>query len=268
MPPRILLLDPLARPVIAHRGDSAHAPENTMAAFERAVRLGAEGLEFDVRLTADGVAVVHHDAALDRTTDAAGPLGRRALAELRAVDAGARFTIDGGRTFPFRGRGLRVPTLDEVLGAWPDTPVLIEIKEAAAAGAVRAALDRHAAAGRAVVASFLDAAVAPFRGSAYATGAARGDVARLLAASLTGARVRPAYQLASVPRSYNGLPLPVARFARALRPAGVPVSVWTVDDPVEARTLWRAGVSGMVSNDPEALLAVRSSTLFDEPPAF
>lgn len=253
----MLLLDPLARPVVAHRGDSAHAPENTMAAFERAVRLGAEALEFDVRLTSDGVAVVHHDATLDRTTDATGPVGARPLDDLRSVDAGARFTSDGGRTFPFRGRGVRVPTLDEVLGTWAHTPVLIEIKEAAASRAVREALDRHAAAGRAVVASFVDAAVAPFRGSLYATGAARGDVVRLLASTLAGVRVRPPYQLASVPRRYNGMPLPVAAFARALRPAGVPVSVWTVDDPDEARSLWAAGVSGMVSNDPAALLAAR-----------
>ena len=253
----MLLLDPLARPVVAHRGDSAHAPENTMAAFERAVRLGAEALEFDVRLTADGVPVVHHDATLDRTTDAAGPVRARTIAELRSVDAGARYTPDGGRTVPFRGRGVRVPTLDEVLGAWPHTPVLIEIKESDASGAVREALDRHNAGSRAVVASFVDAAVAPFRSSPYATGAARGDVARLLAATLAGVTVRPQYQLASVPRRYRGLPLPVERFARVLRPAGVPVSVWTVDDPDEARALWRGGVSGMVSNDPGPLLEAR-----------
>ena len=253
----MILLDPTARPVVAHRGDSAHAPENTMLAFERAVRLGADALEFDVRLSADGVAVVHHDPTLDRTTDGGGPVGALPLAGLRAVDAGARFTADGGRTYPFRGGGVRVPTLDEVLGAWPRVPVLIEIKVAAASAEVRRVLDRHAAAGRAVVASFLDAAVAPFRGSPYATGAARGDVARLLAASLVGVRVRPGYRLASVPPSYNGLPLPLGRFARALRPAGVPVHVWTVDRPAEARALWAAGVVGMVSNDPAAILAAR-----------
>jgi glycerophosphoryl diester phosphodiesterase len=76
-------------------------------------------------------------------------------------------------------------------------------------------------------------------------------------AALTGTRVRPAYQLASVPPSYNGLPLPLGRFARALRPAGVPVHVWTVDRPDEARALWSAGVSGMVSNDPATILAAR-----------
>ena len=244
--------------MVAHRGDSAHAPENTMPAFERAVRLGADALEFDVRLSADGVAVVHHDPTLDRTTSGAGPVAARTLADVRGLDAAAHFTPDGGRTFPFRGRGVRVPTLDEVLGAWPEVPVLIEIKVAEASAEVRRVLDRHAAAGRAVVASFLDAAVAPFRGSPYATGAARGDVARLLAASLAGVRVRPAYRLASVPPSYNGLPLPLGRFARALRPAGVPVHVWTVDRPDEARALWAAGVVGMVSNDPAAILAARA----------
>ncbi len=255
----MLLVDPAARPVIAHRGESAHAPENTMAAFERAVRLGADALEFDVRLSADGVAVVHHDPTLERTTSGAGPVAARTLAELRALDAGAQFTPDGGRSFPFRGTGVRVPTLDEVLGAWPATPVLIEIKVAEASAEVRRVLDRHAAAGRAVVASFVDAAVAPFRGSPYATGAARGDVVRLLAASLVGAAVRPPYQLASVPPTYNGLPLPLGRFARSLRPAGVPVHVWTVDRPDEARAMWGAGVTGIVSNDPAAILAARGA---------
>ena len=237
-----------------------------MPAFERAVRLGADALEFDVRLSADGAAVVHHDPTLDRTTSGTGPVGARTLADLRAVDAGARFSPDGGRTFPFRGRGVGVPTLDEVLGAWPDAPVLIEIKVAEASGEVRRVLDRHAAAGRAVVASFLDAAVAPFFGSPYATGAARGDVAWLLAASLTGVRVRPAYRLASVPPAYNGVPLPLGRFARALRPAGVPVHVWTVDRPADARALWGAGVVGMVSNDPAAILGARDGARPDQAP--
>jgi glycerophosphoryl diester phosphodiesterase len=254
----VILLDPAARPVVAHRGDSAHAPENTMAAFERAVRLGVDALEFDVRLTADGVAVVHHDPTLERTTSGACLVAAHTLATVRALEAGAHFTPDAGRSFPFRGTGVGVPTLDEVLGAWPAMPVLIELKEPAASAAARAVLDRHAAASRAVVASFVDAAVAPFRSSPYATGAARGDVARLLAATLVGVRVRPSYQLASVPRSYNGLPLPVCRFARALRPAGVPVHVWTVDVPAEAAALWGAGVSGMVSNDPAALLGARA----------
>jgi glycerophosphoryl diester phosphodiesterase len=255
----VILLDPSARPVVAHRGDSAHAPENTMAAFERAVALGVDALEFDVRLSADGVAVVHHDPTLERTTDGSGTVAARTLADLRGCDAGSRFTTDGGRTYPFRARGIGVPTLDEVLGAWPALPVLIEIKVVEASAEVRRVLDRHGAARRAVVASFLDAAVAPFRESPYATGAARGDVLRLLAASLTGSSLRPVYRVASVPPSYNGLPLPLGRFARTLRPAGVPVHVWTVDRADAARALWGAGVAGMVSNDPAAILAARAA---------
>ena len=80
------LLDPDARLVIAHRGSSAEAPENTLLAFEAAVRRGADAVELDVRLTADGAPVVIHDATLDRTTDRSGPVAALTLAELRAVD--------------------------------------------------------------------------------------------------------------------------------------------------------------------------------------
>ncbi|HZF67887.1 MAG TPA: glycerophosphodiester phosphodiesterase [Gemmatirosa sp.] len=253
----MILLDPQARPIVAHRGESAHAPENTLVAFERAVRLGVDALEFDVRVTADDVPVVHHDPTLDRTTDASGPLRARPLAALRACDAGARFSPDGGRTHPFRGQAVRVPTLDEVLGAFSTVPLLIELKEAAAAGPARAVLDRHRAADRVVVASFVDEAVAPFRGTAYRTGASQRDAVRLLQATLLGRPVRPTYAAASLPPRWRGVPLPIAGFARALRAAGVPLHVWTVDDAGEARRLWAAGVSGIISNDPATMLPVR-----------
>ena len=97
------LLDPAARLVIAHRGSSAEAPENTLPAFEAAVARGADAIELDVRLTADGAPVVIHDATLDRTTDRTGPVAALTLAELRAVDAGWHFTPDLGHTHPYRG---------------------------------------------------------------------------------------------------------------------------------------------------------------------
>ncbi len=87
------LLDLGAHPVIAHRGSSAEAPENTLPAFEAAIRRGADALELDVRLTADGAPVVIHDATLDRTTDGEGPVAAQALAELRTLDAGSKFTL-------------------------------------------------------------------------------------------------------------------------------------------------------------------------------
>ena len=96
------LLDLTARPVIAHRGAAGSAPENTVAAFQLAAQQGADAFELDVRLTADGVPVVLHDATLNRTTDLSGPLRDLTLAEIGGIDAGARFTPDRGRTFPFK----------------------------------------------------------------------------------------------------------------------------------------------------------------------
>src|SRR6187455_489606 len=104
--------------VFAHRGGCALGPENTLAAFDLGVAAGADGLELDVHLSADGVVVVHHDETLDRTTSGAGPLARRTAGELAAVDAGCRFLSNG--VYPFRGQGFGIPTLREVLARYRD----------------------------------------------------------------------------------------------------------------------------------------------------
>lgn len=249
-----LLTNPGARFVIGHRGNAAHAPENTMESFAQAVAAGAHALEFDVHVTRDGVAVVHHDATVDRTTSGTGRVAELTAAALAALDAGARFSPDGGRTFPYHGRGLRVPTLQDVLATWPALPMIVEIKAAGAAPTVRQLLERHGAAGRVLVASFDDRALGPFRGSPFALGATRREVAALLRAALTGRSIAPPpYQAISVPLRYRGLPLPLARFARLLHPHGRTVHVWTVDDPHQAAALWAAGVNGVISNDPGAM---------------
>ena len=251
-----ILLDPDARVVIGHRGAAARAPENTLVSFERALADGAEAIEFDVQLSADGVPVVHHDDTVDRTTDGRGAVGALTLAELRRLDAGARFTTDGGRSFPQRGRGVGIPTLDEVLGAFPRLPLIVEIKTARAAPAVRALLERHDAARRVVVASFDARALHPFLGAGVSLGATQPEVARLLLAAMPaagGLPRAPRYDVASVPRRWHGMPLPVARFARLLRPWGRTVHVWTVDDATDAAELWRAGVQGIITNDPAGI---------------
>ena len=105
------------RPLIfAHRGGCALGPENTIAAFDLGLPAGADGLELDVHLSADGVPVVHHDATLDRTTSHTGPLAARTAAELARVDAGYRFAANGG--FPFRNQGVGIPSLRDVLGRY------------------------------------------------------------------------------------------------------------------------------------------------------
>ncbi|MGZ5241412.1 MAG: glycerophosphodiester phosphodiesterase family protein, partial [Caldimonas sp.] len=97
----MILLDPQARPVVGHRGNRARAPENTLESFREAVALGADAVEFDLRVSRDGALVVIHDETLERTTDGSGPVALRTVAELKRLDAGARFTRDEGRTFPW-----------------------------------------------------------------------------------------------------------------------------------------------------------------------
>ena len=97
-----------------------------MAAFDLGLQAGADGLELDVHLSADGVPVVHHDATLDRTTSHTGPVAARTAAELARVDAGYRFAANG--SFPFRNQGVGIPSLRDVLGRYRHVPIVIELK--------------------------------------------------------------------------------------------------------------------------------------------
>lgn len=126
--------------VVAHRGAAAVAPENTMEAYRLAVEMGADALELDVHLTADGKLVLMHDETVERTTDLTGSIASMTLKQLRTADAGYRFeTADG--SFPFRGKGLKVPTLAEVLKWLPDgTGLVVEVKARAATAPTIAAL--------------------------------------------------------------------------------------------------------------------------------
>ena len=113
---------------LAHRGGSALAPENTLPAYENGLRLGADALELDIHYSRDGEIVVFHDDTLDRTTNGSGPLAALTLADLRRLDAGYHFMPDGGKTFPWRGKGVTIPTLREVFERFPQTRVNIEMK--------------------------------------------------------------------------------------------------------------------------------------------
>jgi glycerophosphoryl diester phosphodiesterase len=252
-----LLLDLAQRPVIAHRGASGQAPENTIEAFELAVRQGADAFELDVRLTADGVPVVLHDATLDRTTDRSGPLRALSLAELREVDAGARFTLDG-RIFPFRAADVRIPTLSEVLRGFPEMPLLLEVKEPAAQEAVRWVLLEESAVERCVLASEHHAALQAFRQPPFAVAASSAEIVALYRAVLVR-RVPPSvpYRTLSVPVRHRGLPVPTRGFVAAAWGLGCPVHVWTVNDPATALMLWGRRVAGIVTNFPDRIRAAR-----------
>jgi len=255
----MILLDPQARLVIGHRGNRAHAPENTLESFREAVALGVDAVEFDLRVSRDDVLVVMHDATLERTTDGSGAVASRSVAELQRVDAGARFTRDGGRTFPWRGRGVTVATFDAVVESLPrDLPCIIELKTPAAGALVTEAIRRHAIAHRVVVASFDAGTIGPLRGAGFALGACTPEVVKLVLAALAR---RPfgalPFRALCIPPRWHGIPVPIAALARALRDSATVIHVWTINDPAAALRLWRLGVQGIVSDDPALILAMR-----------
>ena len=252
------LLDLSARLVIGHRGNSAYVPENTIESFQQALTSGADAVEFDVRVTRDGIPVVIHDASLLRTTGTPALVAELAFTDLRQADAGAKFTRDGGRTYPFRGRGLVVPRLNAVLEACRGVPKIIEVKVPAAVEVTRRAIRAAGALREVLVDSSDEAAVRPFRDGSMATGSSMMDIVRLLPrAFLAGGPTSLPYQSICIPRWYNGIPVPVKQLARVVRHARATTHVWTIDDPRVAIRLWKAGVQGIITNDPGLMVQAR-----------
>ena len=112
----------------AHRGGGGEAPENTLPAFNAAFAMGYRYLETDVQLTSDGVLLAFHDSSLNRLTDRVGKICQLTLDEVREADAGYAFSPDGGLTYPFRGTGIVIPTLEELLSRWDDVYLNIDAK--------------------------------------------------------------------------------------------------------------------------------------------
>lgn len=248
--------------VFAHRGGCELGPENTLAAFDLGLAAGADGLELDVHLSADGVPVVHHDATLDRTTAASGPLAARTAAELARIDAGCRFQSRG--SYPYRNRGVGIPTLRDVLRRYPDTRMIIEMKvDAREMGEAVAREVRTADAVERVCMAGYGAR------SAAAARAALPDVARSachaevrLAVYRGWARwpVRDApYGGYQVPERTGILRIVSPLFIRQAHGAGLKVQVWTVDDEHDMKRLLEWGVDGLISNRPDAVVRVRNA---------
>lgn len=252
-----VLFDVNARPVIAHRGGRARAPENTLEAMQLGIADGADAIELDVRLSRDGEVVVIHDATVDRTTDGSGAIDRMTLADLRSLDAACNFS--GVHAKPVARGACRIPTLVEVFESFPGTPLIIEVKAPAASILTRALIEKHGAEDRCLVDSFHSNALSVFRGSRIAHGASRNGVVRLLAGSFLRTRELLAIELSAlcIPRTYRGLPLPVRRLVAIVRSAGKPTHIWTVNDPAEALEMWALGASGIITDEVALILAAR-----------
>ena len=247
--------------LFAHRGGSGLAPENTLAAFDRAAALGVDGLELDVRLSRDGVVVVHHDPSLGRTTNLQGLVESRTADELARADAGYRFersSAAGDQRYPFRGCGIGVPTLDTVLQRYRDRRIIIELKlnEPALACAVLEIVRRADADERVCLGAFGQRVLRAARAQAphVATSAAREEVRWALYRSWVRWPVgKVAYHGYQGPEFAGTTRVVSPRFVAAAHDAGLAVQVWTVDDPADARRLVDWGADALISDRPDVV---------------
>ena len=243
----------------AHRGASAKAPENTLEAFRLAVEDGAGGLELDVHMTSDGRVAVIHDDSVDRTTNGQDLVRDMTLREVQGLDGGYRFPPDGGDTYPYRDRGVRVPELGEVLREFPDQQVNIDIKEARP-GIEAAVLQTVVAAdagNRVLVVSEISSVLQRFRelsGGNVSTCASRREIEKFYLFSMLRLEsfLRSPYDALQVPVRFGGREVVTPRFVEAAHERGVRVDVWTIDDPTEMRRLLDLGVDVIMTNRPEA----------------
>ncbi|HEX7176176.1 MAG TPA: glycerophosphodiester phosphodiesterase [Pyrinomonadaceae bacterium] len=249
--------------IIAHRGGAGLWPENTLHAFERARAAGADVLEMDVRSTADGALVVHHDETVERTTDGRGRVSELTLAEVKRLDAAHRWTPDGGETFPLRGAGHGVPTLEEVLARFASARFVIEIKqdEPALAPPLCRLLREHAVEKRVLVAAFRQATLDDFRRACpeVATSATLSEGYKFLALFKAGLgdTYRPAMQALQVPEHLRGWRVVTREFVETAHRLNLQVHVWTINDAGDMRRLLDIGVDGIITDYPDRLAALR-----------
>ena len=242
--------------LIAHRGGSGLAPENTLPAFlNGAERWAADMIELDVQASADGRCVVIHDAAVDRTTDGTGPVASKTFAELRELDAGYRFTPDGGASHPFRGQSVRIPTIEEVLEALPAIRITVEVKSGSAQAPLFAAIRRFNARDRVIAAGMFDRDRSLF--PTY-DGPISGSLEELKPFWMRhrvglGWVKAPHCDVVQIPEVWNGRRLVTPRLARDLRRHGIPLHVWTVNEPADMHRLLDWGVEGLISDRPDIL---------------
>ncbi|HVF73786.1 MAG TPA: glycerophosphodiester phosphodiesterase [Acidimicrobiales bacterium] len=254
----------------AHQGGAREQPSSTLAAMRAAVATGAHALELDVHPTADGELVVCHDATVDRTTNGTGRITEMTLADVQALDnaywwrPGEVVDHESG-PWPLRGLApddpaYRIPSLHEVLDAFPGVYLNLDIKETTGYEATLAAVLReHGRSDDVIVASFHDIATERFSACAPEVGTSAGTMATaaFYFAVRDGSPPPPTSHVAlQVPPAHGDTVIVDERFVAAAHEAGLAVHVWTIDEPEEMRRLIALGVDGVMTDRPSVLADV------------
>lgn len=248
--------------VMAHRGGGGLWPENTLYGFERAADMGVDVIETEIHSTADNTLVFIHDETVDRTTNGTGVVNSLTLKEIKELDAGYKWTADGGRTFPFRGKGITVPTLEEVFTALPNIRINIDMKQInpSLAAPLCEMINSFDILDKVMVASFNTKAINDFRRacSAVATSASRREVTIFFLMNLVflGTAYRPACHALQIPEYSSGLHVLTKRFLQTARSLHLQVHVWTVNQVEDMKRLLELGVDGIITDYPDRLISV------------
>lgn len=248
--------------VMAHQGASGHAPSNTIQAFRLALEQGADILEVDAHLTKDNVVVLSHDETIDRMSNGSGYIRGMTLAELRQYDFGYDFTPDGGQTFPYRGQGVTIPTLEDLFKTWPDVPVNIELKqtEPSMEAQVWNLVRQYKMEEKVLIVSFHDENMARWRelaGQRVATAPPVKHMYRLAPLYLLRLDFlyNPPYDAFQVPVAQTAGPITLRfdteRFIRLAHRLGMGVHYWTINEEEEMRRLYALGADAVMTDYPD-----------------
>lgn len=252
-------LSPMPR-IVAHRGDSEYFPENTIPAFKSAFELGVDVIETDVHLTKDGHIVIWHDPTLERNTNGSGTIESHTLAELKELDAGYTYSKDGGKTFPFRGQGIQLATLDEALNTLPEARFNIDLKsqeEEIVPTYMKIIRDNHAE-NRVCTASFHLNNLKKLRAAApdFLTSISTFEVIPLLAKQklhiLPKAFSRKI--IFQVPVKQYGISVVTPAFVKEMHKRDAVVMVWTINDKKDMEYLYSIGVDTIMTDNPRLLI--------------
>jgi glycerophosphoryl diester phosphodiesterase len=253
----------LPRPLlIAHQGGDGLWPGNTLYAFEHAAALGVDVFETDIRMTKDGVIVISHDEKVENKSNGKGRVQDLTYAELQALDAGYNWSADEGKTFPFRGQGITYTSLDAVFKAFPNMRFNIDMKQTAppVEEAFCQVIRQNNMQDKVLAASFTHANNAAFRKICPEV-TTSGDqtettVFVFLNFALLGRTYSPEFKAFQVPVEQYNIPVVTQSFVNAAHERNLRVDVWTIDDPLEMRSLVALGVDGIITDRPDLLKEV------------
>ncbi len=248
--------------VIAHQGGDGIAPGETLYAYERAVALGVDILEGDIHITSDGVLVLIHDETVDRTTNGSGLVEEMTLNEIKLLDAAYWWSIDEGTSYPHRGQGITIATLEEVFQTFPGYPVNIEIKKTSRSMAQPLCdlLREYEMQDKALIASFHDERLAEFREICpeVATSGSRGEVTNfvILNYAFLGGLYSPSAYALQVPERESGILIVRPGFISGANRRNMQVHIWTPNTAEELQHFIDLGVDGIITDRPDLLVTL------------